>query len=388
MFTLFVITNMLHGEGFIAGTLVKTAHDYTPIENIQLDDKVICYDFNGHCVERAVTNTIKSHHDSFFEVSISGENVYVAPDHKFFLPHKREWIEAKDLIPGHVLLCHCTEFAVVDSVREINEPSEFYDLTVDEYHNFCVSKKDIHVHNVMPLVQFGIQWFFGDPLPAIFGLVGLGGVGVGMAILKTSDDYKNHPENKYMSQRIDDELDRMREEHYKETMPQKPENKDGTFFFTTYSESDRGTTFHETRKADDFPPGWTKEWKKVKGGEGFIDPDGNKWTKDKKHIVIYLKTVIGMLARMEKKLKRLMNMAIKSGQMDQKTRTKNKQLPGSRERGYYKKYGSSPLWDIIENELVELVENQDIQITTHPDFVIGSLVATIIESKKIKTDEK
>ncbi len=75
-----------------------------------------------------------------------------------------------------------------------------------------------------------------------------------------------------MSQRINDELDRMREQHYKETMPQKPETKDGTFFFTTYSESDRGTTFHEARKADDFPPGWTKEWRKVKGGD-FIDPD-------------------------------------------------------------------------------------------------------------------
>jgi len=56
-----------------------------------------------------------------------------------------------------------------------------------------------------------------------------------------------------------------------------------------------------------------------------------------------------------------------------------KRLPGSRERGYYDKCGTSPWWDIIEDELADLVENQDIELTAHPDLVVGSLVARILK---------
>jgi uncharacterized hydantoinase/oxoprolinase family protein len=59
--------------------------------------------------------------------------------------------------------------------------------------------------------------------------------------------------------------------------------------------------------------------------------------------------------------------------------TKNKRIAGSREREYFKLYGNSRFWNIIENELVELIENQDLKITTHPDFAIGSLVKRIEE---------
>ena len=54
---------------------------------------------------------------------------------------------------------------------------------------------------------------------------------------------------------------------------------------------------------------------------------------------------------------------------------------------YYEEYGGSPFWDIIEDELVELVDNQDIEITTHPDFVIGSLVKRIVDAIERKTKQ-
>lgn len=81
----------------------------------------------------------------------------------------------------------------------------------------------------------------------------------------------------------------------------------------------------------------------------------------------------------------------KSGQTAPKTKVrKSKRLPGSRDvdRGYFEDYGSSPFWDIIEDELADLVKNQDIEITTHPDFVIGSLVKRIVESDEIKATKK
>jgi hypothetical protein len=83
-----------------------------------------------------------------------------------------------------------------------------------------------------------------------------------------------------------------------------------------------------------------------------------------------------------RRLWRWITMAIKSGQTVRKTKIKSKKFPGSRELGSWKLYGSSPFWEIIEDESVELVENRDIELTTHPDLVIGSLVKRIEESKK------
>jgi hypothetical protein len=47
-----------------------------------------------------------------------------------------------------------------------------------------------------------------------------------------------------------------------------------------------------------------------------------------------------------------------------------------------------PLWKIIEKELVELEENQDLNITTQPEIVIGSIVKAIKDSGFLKEDNK
>lgn len=52
----------------------------------------------------------------------------------------------------------------------------------------------------------------------------------------------------------------------------------------------------------------------------------------------------------------------------------------------YLKYKESLIWEIIEKELKELEENQDLEITTLPDIVVGSLVKAIKESGVLKDD--
>ena len=66
--------------------------------------------------------------------------------------------------------------------------------------------------------------------------------------------------------------------------------------------------------------------------------------------------------------------------MDQKTKTKNQS------KRPYDDYLDSPMWPIIEKELDSLVENQDLEITTDPYYVIGSLVKVL--SKKDKSSSK
>ena len=43
----------------------------------------------------------------------------------------------------------------------------------------------------------------------------------------------------------------------------------------------------------------------------------------------------------------------------------------------YNEYKKDPLWEKIENILLELEENQDIEITTNKDYVIWYLVKNL-----------
>lgn len=50
---------LLGATGCAAGTLVKTADGYIPIESLKKDDTVLCFDFKDALVEKPVTRIIK-----------------------------------------------------------------------------------------------------------------------------------------------------------------------------------------------------------------------------------------------------------------------------------------------------------------------------------------
>ena len=50
----------------------------------------------------------------------------------------------------------------------------------------------------------------------------------------------------------------------------------------------------------------------------------------------------------------------------------------------YAKYRNLPIWKVIKKELIELEENQDLDITTQLEIVIGSIVKTIKDSGFLK----
>lgn len=50
----------------------------------------------------------------------------------------------------------------------------------------------------------------------------------------------------------------------------------------------------------------------------------------------------------------------------------------------YAEYRNLALWKVVEKELRELEENQDLNITTQVDIVIGSLVKAIKDTGLLK----
>lgn len=155
LFLCFLTTSLLHGEGFIAGTYVKTPNGYTPIEELKVDDTVICFNLEGSCVERKITHTYQESVTRFFILSVNNQEIIVADDHKFYMPLEKKWLTAHELKTGHLLLKNCLEFVAIDQIREIPTHDTAYTITVDRYHSFCVSQEDIVVHNAIPLLAQG-----------------------------------------------------------------------------------------------------------------------------------------------------------------------------------------------------------------------------------------
>ena len=47
----------------------------------------------------------------------------------------------------------------------------------------------------------------------------------------------------------------------------------------------------------------------------------------------------------------------------------------------YEKYRNEKYWKIIDTAINELLENNDLEIKTHPDYVIGYLTKALTENK-------
>ncbi len=68
----------------------------------------------------------------------------------------------------------------------------------------------------------------------------------------------------------------------------------------------------------------------------------------------------------------------KSGPMDPKTKTKNR-------NGIYDKYKDYEYWDVIEKAVKNLEKNNDFILQTHTDIIVGYIVKELI-NQKIKND--
>ena len=137
--------------GFLAGTKIKTAMGYIPIEQLKISDKVICSDFNGSCVERPIIHVVEKHVTKYIKIFIGDECISVTPDHLFYLPQETLWMRAKDLTALHKLLKNCVDCVSLNVLTEVDQEADVYDITVADYYNFCVSELDIHVHNFLPI---------------------------------------------------------------------------------------------------------------------------------------------------------------------------------------------------------------------------------------------
>jgi len=150
--------------GFVEGTLVHTSTGPDTIQNIRVNDRLFSFSTEtGKIVESRVTKVHRFPVDQIVKLVISGEKLYLNPDHKFYLPDSGEWIAAKDLDIDTVLLNKKGENLLVEDIEFIQGREWLYDISVEDTENYFVGKNEILVHNFVFVIPV-VTWVIGQGL--------------------------------------------------------------------------------------------------------------------------------------------------------------------------------------------------------------------------------
>lgn len=142
------ISQIIQGHGFIAGTLVATPQGHVPIEELRVGDEVIACDLNGGCHRRQVIEISQFHVPFYYRLTINDEVIGLSPDDRFYQPIDRQWVQVAALASRHTFFADCCQhLSGTIQLQLVQEPVDLFTLTVDEFHNFCITSQSIVVHN-------------------------------------------------------------------------------------------------------------------------------------------------------------------------------------------------------------------------------------------------
>jgi len=137
-----------HGQcSFTDDTYVATEDGYVEIGDLEVGDKVLAYNEDTGEVDEYEVTAVHVHLDEeILYLVIDGELIVTTPDHPFYMDG--EWIPAGELEAGDEILKADGSVGFVESLEVALEPTEMYNLTVDEAHTFFVGDGQWLVHNI------------------------------------------------------------------------------------------------------------------------------------------------------------------------------------------------------------------------------------------------
>ncbi|MGE0010126.1 MAG: Hint domain-containing protein [Candidatus Babeliales bacterium] len=139
--------------GFVEGTLVKTLHGFIPIEALQINDEVYCFDESTNEFALRTIIEITCHEVStLIHIQTNANHILTDTQQSFFLPIEKAWRCAPDLIPETILQSCYKQQIVVKNVNQVHINAVIYDLTLEAPHTFCVTPSGIVAHNFMIVI--------------------------------------------------------------------------------------------------------------------------------------------------------------------------------------------------------------------------------------------
>ncbi len=260
LISIFITQNIT--TGFSAETQVNTNGELLTIKQLQVNDYVDSFDKNRIVKKIMYTQLTK---EAYCSIELNNsEKIICSLFQKFYLSDENKWIYAKDLKKGH-LLFSLQENITVKSVRLIDEKAELFDITVEETHNFFITKNGILVHNFVPVV-IGISFLFGS------GAIEFAGATIGITAMGILACFTVFGDKKHYHPRIDIVSDP------KNQIQACSISKNDPHLYTSNDKNGAQAPGIPTEKDGYHPP---KNWdgKKVrhKRGWGYPDKKGNIW---------------------------------------------------------------------------------------------------------------
>ena len=181
--TLIFFVNILHADGFVAGTLVHTEDGLIPIEYCTVGDLILNKQALTTCPISHIISYAANH---FVNITIDDECVGISASQRLYAINKNGWVYASILEVSDQLLCGNGEIVVIKKIETIQESQKIYALSIKTDHTFCVGRYGIVVHNVEPVATTAAAIAMSIVCPpagaaiAIGEIIALGAVGIGM----------------------------------------------------------------------------------------------------------------------------------------------------------------------------------------------------------------
>ncbi|WP_051206028.1 polymorphic toxin-type HINT domain-containing protein [Butyrivibrio sp. FC2001] len=144
--------NKRYGMCFVAGIQVKTAEGNKNIEDIEVGDKVFSYDVNtGEQALNSVTTLFVHEEDELIDIELEDVDISTTAPHMFYVLGEG-FKKASDLKVGDSLYLLDGTSADIDEItyRQLDEPVNVYNFSVENYHTYYVSDVGVLVHNECP----------------------------------------------------------------------------------------------------------------------------------------------------------------------------------------------------------------------------------------------
>ena len=133
-------------------TKVLTTKGYKSIKNIKVGDFVLSYNFELNRNEYKKVSVVYKHKniaDELYTITVNHKKIKATKVHDFYVKTSSGYklVMAKDLKVGDMLMSSNGKYYPITKISRKFVLSNYYDITVDDNHNFYVGKNGVLVHN-------------------------------------------------------------------------------------------------------------------------------------------------------------------------------------------------------------------------------------------------
>ncbi len=149
------------GDGFRAGTLIKTPSGHQLVELLKEGDVVVSYDFSSQVIaEDKIIKIGKHTSNNNVKIVANGAEIIMHQNQRLYVDSgsKMLWTGASKLKSTEQLVDVQLRSISIETIEISNQATDLYVLSTQEHHNFFVGEADFLAHNIAFVL--GAVWGF------------------------------------------------------------------------------------------------------------------------------------------------------------------------------------------------------------------------------------